>query len=436
MPTLLSRPALHALLHPADNDDVCDVCMAAENTDDLSLRSDSFESVPSLEVDDASQASLSSPSSPLCDIRRPGPTSRKEKPVTPVPAEDCGLDHPLLPPPALSDDNDEQLAFLTPPPNTGHDRSKNSKPLLLSSSSSLFSSSSSSSRQQSLGFKSSLTASLRMLRSAARSFSNFTATFPVVQADDFLARSILSISPHLTDDRWPLSPPLLPHSDSDVPTPALRRYLNPPLPPARSPDIGCSQQRRQHGTPVHGDDIFTASIQLQTYHVSQPDGRISPLPASSGSSAAAAASASARTKSSSVPLSSRHSRQEASSLGRHNRSIAEAAVAGGGDGCGSGIGASSSSNASLQSPAFARSREPRENSQFLRVVVLEMNMRRSGKLSDTAPGRARFVLPPRKSSPPPSPRLLFPSSPPSITPSLARKEAIVPARWISWTIDV
>lgn len=42
-----------------------------------------------------------------------------------------------------------------------------------------------------------------------------------------------------------------------------------------------------------------------------------------------------------------------------------------------------------------RQREPRENSEFLRVVVLEMNMRRNGKLEDGTGGRARVWLPPR-----------------------------------------
>jgi len=41
-------------------------------------------------------------------------------------------------------------------------------------------------------------------------------------------------------------------------------------------------------------------------------------------------------------------------------------------------------------------REPRENSDFLRVIVLEMNMRRVGKLDGKAAGRARVWLPPRK----------------------------------------
>ena len=45
-----------------------------------------------------------------------------------------------------------------------------------------------------------------------------------------------------------------------------------------------------------------------------------------------------------------------------------------------------------------RQREPRENADFLRVIVLEMNMRRVGKLDARAVGRARIWLPPRKTS--------------------------------------
>ena len=53
--------------------------------------------------------------------------------------------------------------------------------------------------------------------------------------------------------------------------------------------------------------------------------------------------------------------------------------------------------------ASTRQREPRENSDFLRMIVLEMNMRRAGKLSHTAPGRARLWLPARPGvSPSPS----------------------------------
>lgn len=52
--------------------------------------------------------------------------------------------------------------------------------------------------------------------------------------------------------------------------------------------------------------------------------------------------------------------------------------------------------ASRASSPPARPREIRENGDFLRVIVLEMNMRRGGKLSDTAHGKAKLVLPPRQ----------------------------------------
>ena len=42
-----------------------------------------------------------------------------------------------------------------------------------------------------------------------------------------------------------------------------------------------------------------------------------------------------------------------------------------------------------------RQREPRENSDFLRVIVLEMNMRKAGKLGEEG-GRARIWLPARR----------------------------------------
>ena len=50
----------------------------------------------------------------------------------------------------------------------------------------------------------------------------------------------------------------------------------------------------------------------------------------------------------------------------------------------------------LTSSLSPRQREPRENSDFLRVIVLEMNMRKVGKLSGTNPGRAKLWLPARQ----------------------------------------
>ncbi|KXT07141.1 hypothetical protein AC578_2356 [Pseudocercospora eumusae] len=54
---------------------------------------------------------------------------------------------------------------------------------------------------------------------------------------------------------------------------------------------------------------------------------------------------------------------------------------------------SSEAGRALLGAAGVRQREVRENSDFLRVVVLEMNMRREGKLEQ---GRAKIWLPPRQ----------------------------------------
>ncbi|KAK5129820.1 hypothetical protein LTR08_002797 [Meristemomyces frigidus] len=58
-----------------------------------------------------------------------------------------------------------------------------------------------------------------------------------------------------------------------------------------------------------------------------------------------------------------------------------------------GTDANSEAGRTLLNAVGVRQREPRENSDFLRVVVLEMNMRREGKLES---GRARIWLPPRQ----------------------------------------
>lgn len=56
---------------------------------------------------------------------------------------------------------------------------------------------------------------------------------------------------------------------------------------------------------------------------------------------------------------------------------------------------SSEAGRALLGQVGGRQREVRENSDFLRVVVLEMNMRREGKLEQ---GKAKIWLPPRQSS--------------------------------------
>ncbi|OWO99282.1 hypothetical protein B2J93_1170 [Marssonina coronariae] len=165
-------------------------------------------------------------------------------------------------------------------------------------------------------FTSNLTASLRALRSAARSLSSLTT--PMVTPDDFLTRSIISVNPQVpfTDERMPRL--------EDTPTPALRRYLNPT-------------------TNAPSEAHISASIQMQTYKVSR----------------------SGRARSTNV-------------ISRRIQPSTEDVV--------------------VVTRPLVRQRDMRENSDFIRVAVMEMLMRKRGKLDDQKPGRARWALPPRKPS--------------------------------------
>lgn len=211
-------------------------------------------------------------------------------------------------------------------------------------------------------FKSNLTASLRALRQAARSFSNLN--FPSIPPEDFLTRSILTIDPQVpyTDERRP--PPL-----AEEPTAALRRYLNP------TNTVRLEKPEAMASGPALR--TFTASIQMQTYKVSRSrsvsstsNGR-SPYPSVGPSSATTQASQAPQPK----PAVTEHP---------------------------------------MPGP---RQREMRENPDFIRIAVMEMAMRKNGKLDDQRPGRARWALPPRK---------------PSARPYEVGADG-VPARWVAAT---
>ena len=171
-------------------------------------------------------------------------------------------------------------------------------------------------------FKSNLTASLRALRSAAKSISNLAA--PTIRPDDFLTRSIMTLDPRVpfTDERMP---PLL----DSAPTPALRRYFNPTT---NAPiEAHVPHGMVQTSAPLK----ITASIQMTTYKVSAKVAK---------------------------PV-----------LPPRRTEVVEVALG-----------------------PVARQRDMRENSDFIRVAVMEMLMRRNGKLADNVPGRARWALPPRQ----------------------------------------
>lgn len=267
----------------------------------LSIRSISIDSMPSLSSDLESASSVSAPSTP----GRPATSERKQKGVSSPQPENCVLDHPLLPNREF-ESSDKPIAA-----DTEALHPDIAMPVTPTRSS----------------FKSNLTASLRVLRSAARSFSNFTA--PTPQRDDFLTRSILSISPRFTDERRP-------QASAEPPDPVLRRYLNPSINPAEL------QVFHGHGRSRKVRDEPTASIQLQTYQRTSNSSKKASAPP--------------------VFLSCQHSNETAAEMGS----------------------------------STSRQREPRENCDFLRVIVMEMNMRRSGKLSDSVPGKARMWLKPRQ----------------------------------------
>lgn len=272
-----------------------------------SLRSMSSESMPSLGTDTESLNSSGDPATPESTITSRSVCNRRQKSLSASKGEDCVFSHPLLPQEAKMDPEeqswDRNMNGLLPEPTPA-------------------------TRGTSL-FKSNLTASFRMIRSAAQSFSAFTA--PAVPPDDYLSRSLLSISPQFTDERRPLP-------SDDTPDPALRRYLNPIT---ISPSEFHYHLEQERSSSSHSD--CKASIQLQTYQRKKEGSE----------------------KASSPPVFT--SQQQA----------LDAA-----DG--------------VPHLSLPRQREPRENSDFLRVIVLEMNMRKMGKLSDASPGRARLWLPARQ----------------------------------------
>ena len=273
-----------------------------------SIRSMSSESMPSLGTDSESLNSVGEPASPELAIASRGGGDRRQKSISTSKGEDCVLDHPLLPYMVRTDVEEQSregyLGELSPE-RTHIAKSRAS-------------------------FKSNLTASFRKLRSAAQTFSTFTA--PAVPPVDYLSRPLLSTSSQFTDERRPLPSP-------DTPDPALRRYLNPIT---ISPSDFYHHFEEQCFLTSQSD--CKASIQLQTYRRKNVGSE----------------------KASSPPIFA--SQQQA----------LDAA-----DG--------------VPYVSLARQREPRENSDFLRVIVLEMNMRKLGKLSDASPGRAKLWLPARES---------------------------------------
>jgi hypothetical protein len=326
------KSPLDILLEPADEIEDDDVSITEVDDEkepgfisSRSVSSDSIASTPSLDAANSTMSTISSISPPSISSRRSGSeTPRREKLVSSPPTEECD-DHPLRPSTPLESLDAEYPSFIPRPERTIKSKST---------------------------FKSNLTASLNALKSAAKSFSNFTA--PSIPSDDMLSRSLFAA--RFTSE-------MRPKGFHGVPDPALRRYLNPtigaPQLSLSSPDFS-TQLQEAFGSSSWSDNEderpTPPMIQMQTY--------------------------------------SRTRKRRSKSTGPLERG--EGAVL------------------SQGLPAI-RQREPRENSDFLRVIVLEMSMRRVGKLDSKGPGRARVWLPPRKD---------FDSSEDG-----ARKNGI-PSRWV------
>ncbi|KAI4163476.1 MAG: hypothetical protein LQ342_002983 [Letrouitia transgressa] len=281
----------------------------------FSVGSLSSESMPSLETDFGSTDSASSPSTPGSMGKARSHRDQKQRlKSSSVIVENSNIDHPLL---GESFEESEDAGLEV-------DGMAQQPPMVKLAS------------PNRSTFKSNLTASFRLLKSAARSVSNFATPYAQRDADGDLHPTSLGPA-RFTDEQRPLP-------WAEPPDPALRRYLNPiTLSPAEM-QVHRDHNRTLISPTTTTTDTCTASIQMQTYQ-----------------------KGAVRSKNASSPP------ILVSSLHRRSKSAEPAVMA-----------------------STPRQREPRENSDFLRVVVLEMNMRKRGTLGENAPGRARLWLPARQ----------------------------------------
>ncbi|KAG5968884.1 hypothetical protein E4U58_001707 [Claviceps cyperi] len=324
--SISNRGPLDLLLSPPEDLLDYDLSPTESNVGSLLTRTISADSVMSLSGESCTTDISSSVETPqsisISAKRRHGLMRRSLEPVRSPP--DATEEHPL----ATVDDTDLKLDELALP-YIEHSEGGSSYPLLQPF------------KPLRMVFKSNLTASLRALKSAAKSLSSIN--FSSIPADDFLTRSILTMNPNVPymDER---RPPVT----EEMPSAELRRYLNP-----------TTSSHFDAPPPTRTVRAFPASIQLETYKIQRLR---SPAPSPRS------------------PLIS----------GKASPSSASA-----------GQSASSNHQCSLRSPTTKplpgmRQREVRENPDFIRIAVMEMAMRRRGKLDEHKPGRARWALPPRQ----------------------------------------
>jgi len=307
----------------------------------LRTRSASTDSMPSLASPDDFSLGGNSSASPFTSRSS---SYRKIRHV--ASSEDCALEHPLL---EVEDDDGATTPELMMSPTP---RKKQSN----------------ASRRPS-AFKSTLTASLKAIKTAAQSVSNYATPFN--EADMF--STPFDIHPSITDDRRP--PP-----SAEPPSPALRRYLNPnisspPDSPAqlhfwtdhRSTKPLPTPQPKREKTLASSEDGFRPRPKKRTTKASHGAGDTSKLPPI-------------------VPLATfippavrtEHASSPPIWLGPDGNPVNK-----------------QTADPLLYEPfGPLKQREPRENRDFLRIFVCEMEMKRAGKLKLSAEGHARMWLPP------------------------------------------
>lgn len=148
------------------------------------------------------------------------------------------------------------------------------------------------------------------------------------------------------DPKVPYADERRPPVTEEIPSAELRRYLNPTT----------RLSRETQSRPLQQPGTFAASIQMQTYKIQ----RTRPTDA-----------AARNAYPSTSPLSPSTPASQPAPIPAQD---------------------------SVPPLPAMRQREMRENPDFIRIAVMEMIMRRRGKLDNSKPGRARWALPPRKTS--------------------------------------
>lgn len=356
-----SDPTMEVLLSPPETGGFVPRTVSYESfarSTRSSSRSSSSDSIPSLDGETSSIVSWSVPGTP-----RPPPSKRVSSGATTPkatlsspPSIEC-LQHPLL-----VQHNEEDAHYDTAVKN----------PLRNDTPTFEIPRHRPEKRWSPPSAKSTLTMSLKAIRSAARSFSNFAAPSLSVLPDDHLSRGLFG-----SQGQHPAFPAeMRPRQVSGVPTSAMRRYLN----PSHSTVPG---DFHLHGASWDHLDLEAVAarvpiIDQNGYVVTATTPPVIKM----------------QTYVRVTPTSPRHSSRSAlpDLTTRVNRTVR--------------LSASMPSTADpfLQTtPPVAPNRprrEPRENADFLRVCVLEMSMRRAGKLEAVAiggvgAGKAKFWLPPR-----------------------------------------